>query len=319
MTDLINLNERVSGRAHKGYRIHRFSMMALLIFMGALLLFLIRPNVIKTRDRILVLYALADNDDHAIPNFAFFVKFAINRDRRSRYIIILQGFSQESQSKLPSLPSHAEYVLHSNQCYDWGTYGWLLQSGMVNWKKFKHFIFINSSVRGPFLDSYFRGHWTDPFLSLLRGSVKLVGPTISCEGSPFRGNVSGHWRKNPHVQSYAFATDIIGLMVLLEDSDVFSCHSDRWDAIYYSELGSSAAIFKAGYSIDCFLLRYANVQWEITTQCIDNRNPLTNPALPVDPLEVMFVKFKHDIQPTLVIKYSEWMEKNLGTKPTSNP
>ena len=34
-----------------------------------------------------------------------------------------------------------------------------------------------------------------------------VGPTISCEGSPYKGNAKGEWRANPHVQSYVLATD----------------------------------------------------------------------------------------------------------------
>ena len=43
---------------------------------------------------------------------------------------------------------------------------------------------MNSSARGPFLPSYWPDalHWTQPFVSRLRGLVKLVGPTISCEG-----------------------------------------------------------------------------------------------------------------------------------------
>ena len=54
-------------------------------------------------------------------------------------------------------------------------------------------------------------HWTDPFIHRLRGNVKLVGPTISCEGSPLDGVIHGKWRRNPHVQSYAVATDRVRL------------------------------------------------------------------------------------------------------------
>lgn len=50
-------------------------------------------------------------------------------------------------------------------------------------------------------------HWTEPFTSRLVGDVKLVGPTISCEGSPLNGDFRGKWRHNPHVQSYVVATD----------------------------------------------------------------------------------------------------------------
>ena len=40
---------------------------------------------------------------------------------------------------------------HPNGCYDWGTIGWLLDSGKVDTRPYKYFIFMNSSVRGPFL------------------------------------------------------------------------------------------------------------------------------------------------------------------------
>ena len=49
--------------------------------------------------------------------------------------------------------------------------------------------------------------WQDLLVSRITADVKLVGPTISCEGSPKEGNVNGEWRTNPHVQSYVVATD----------------------------------------------------------------------------------------------------------------
>ena len=42
-------------------------------------------------------------------------------------------------------------------CYDWGTFGWLLMhSGHVEYKRYRYFFFINSSVRGPFMPPYAR-------------------------------------------------------------------------------------------------------------------------------------------------------------------
>lgn len=49
--------------------------------------------------------------------------------------------------------------------------------------------------------------WQDLLIGKLTDRVKLVGPTISCEGSPYKGNAKGEWRANPHVQSYVLATD----------------------------------------------------------------------------------------------------------------
>ena len=50
---------------------------------------------------------------------------------------------------------------------------------------YKHIIMMNSSVRGPFLPSYWprRIPWTRILTDRLSDTVKLVGPTISCEGA----------------------------------------------------------------------------------------------------------------------------------------
>jgi len=72
----------------------------------------------------------------------------------------------------------------SRLCHHRGTVGWVLRTQGIDVAKYKYFIFMNSSARGPFLPSYWPNtmHWTQPFVSRLRGLVKLVGPTISCEG-----------------------------------------------------------------------------------------------------------------------------------------
>ncbi len=42
-----------------------------------------------------------------------------------------------AKSGLPLLPSNARYVYHANECYDWGTAGWLLQSNLVQVSKYR--------------------------------------------------------------------------------------------------------------------------------------------------------------------------------------
>lgn len=46
-----------------------------------------------------------------------------------------------------------------------------------------------------------------------------------------------------------------GLDILIQDKNVLSCWSDRWDAIWYAELGSSWAVLNAGFNIDCMISR----------------------------------------------------------------
>ena len=75
---------------------------------------------------------------------------------------------------LPVLPKNAKYVYHANECYDWGTFGWLLESGHVDIKKYKYFFFMNCSVRGPFLPAYARVRPAQPARQLSFSSVALL-------------------------------------------------------------------------------------------------------------------------------------------------
>eukprot|EP00879_Flechtneria_rotunda_P012042 GHRR01012577.1.p1 GENE.GHRR01012577.1~~GHRR01012577.1.p1 ORF type:complete len:347 (+),score=93.53 GHRR01012577.1:547-1587(+) len=248
---------------------------------------------------------------------------AVYHDKVADYIIIVQEDPSLKRVPLPDPPAHAKYVHHRNECYDWGTYGWLLlESGMVDIKQYRYFFFVNSSVRGPYLPAYARGyvHWMSAFTSKLSGNVKLVGSTISCEGSPLHGQQTGKWRHNPHVQSYAVATDQVGLQLLIKNRQVFACHEDRWDTIYYSELGSSKCILDAGYNIACLMLRYQGVDWRDKNNwdCNAKLTPATEfscDGTSLDPLEVMFVKVKSYMITSEIsfskkaLKYQHWQQQ----------
>lgn len=75
--------------------------------------------------------------------------------------------------------------------------------------KYQYIIWLNSSVRGPFLPAYVkrRMHWTEALTDRLKGKVKMVGATINCGGAYDVPAV-------PHVQSYLVALDLAGFRVL---------------------------------------------------------------------------------------------------------
>lgn len=58
--------------------------------------------------------------------------------------------------ELPPLPSNARYTYHPNECYDWGTFGWGIKTQGLDLTRYKYFIFMNSSVRGPFFPAYLK-------------------------------------------------------------------------------------------------------------------------------------------------------------------
>ncbi len=161
------------------------------------------------------------------------------------YVIVVNG---AAAIDLSGVPSSVHVLRRNNACYDGGTAGEILASTDI-WA-YEFFIIMNSSIRGPFLPSYFSqptGNrlgtdslsqttssrpWTTAFTDLINDHVKLVGTTISCEA-------------RIHVQSMLLATDQVGIN-LLRESGALDCAKGRDEAIEKYELGASAIIMANG-------------------------------------------------------------------------
>ncbi|PNH11197.1 hypothetical protein TSOC_001983 [Tetrabaena socialis] len=173
-------------------------------------------------------------------------------------------------------------------CYDLGTYGWLLNCLGPATKSTKFFVFVNSSVRGPFIPPYVgASHWTTMLTQYLRGSTKLVGATISCEVMP-------------HVQSYTFATDSLGMKILLAGG-ALDCHLDHMAAISNGELRLSDLMFTSNYTIASLMADQRGVRdWAVGAPAYCATHP-ENPTVEgrayrdLHPFEVLFVKVKNDV------------------------
>lgn len=83
-------------------------------------------------------------------------------------------------AELPKLPSNACYVFHENKCYDWGTFGWAIHEGKVDTSAYRHIIFMNSSVRGPFLPPYFPVSPQPSALMQLCSAIVSPPPQTQC-------------------------------------------------------------------------------------------------------------------------------------------
>ena len=271
------------------------------------LYYILNPCV-KHHTATLIVYVYSHHDNSTFSNLQYFVH---EISSTGLYFIIIQG----NEYVLPSLPNNAKYIYHDNVCYDWGTLGWfLLHSGHVALDDFALYIFINSSVRGPYIPTYVGSKkWVHMFTSMLDNNIKVVGPTISCEST---GQSFGVYKQNPHVQSYALATDRIGLGIMLS-AGAFTCRNDRWRTILFSELGSSAAVLNAGYNIASFVIRYRHVDWrnQSTWQCNAGISPLNADSFDgstLQPLDCMFVKVKDTLVEARVdsamnaIRYQDW-------------
>jgi hypothetical protein len=247
-----------------------------------------RPsNDIVAISRTLIIYVFGKSHALAEQNLAFFIRTAVRQSHHADYYFILQQINNEifDETKLPILPSNADYIQHENRCFDIGTVGWFLSSGMIDRSRYKYFIFLNSSVRGPFIVSYYDSSiWYTIFTRRLNDHIKLVGCTISCQIST-------------HVQSYLWALDLETLDFLLKNSTVFACHESMDHTINNAEIGASKILLDSGYGIDSLMRKYQDVDFRYnrTTKCVDKLNPTCTKAangITLDPYEVVFVKMK---------------------------
>lgn len=174
----------------------------------------------------------------------------------------------------------------------------LTVEGLIS--RYAHFVFVDSSVRGPFLPRYMHRPrrrrdrrdrfaapqatkpWTSVFTDRLNDEIKLVGRSVSCE-------------VELHVQAPVWATDRVGLQLLLE-KDVLECARNAEMAKQQHELGATRAVVGAGYGVDSLMLRYRGLnltrvrKMELPCMARDSPSiPLLNDGLPINPLEVVFV------------------------------
>ncbi len=244
-------------------------------------------NGLVAPSRTLIVYVYGKSHALAEQNFAFFIRTAVRQSHDTDYYFILQEINKEAfdEVKLPELPSNAHYIQHENKCFDIGTIGWFLFSGLVDKNAYKYFIFLNSSVRGPFIVSYYDSPiWHTIFTRRLNDHIKLVGCTISCQ-------------RSPHVQSYLWALDLKTLDFLLNNGTIFTCHNSMVDTIHNAEVGASRLLLDSGYEIDSLMTKYRGVDFRYnrTAKCVDEANPTFNKrvnGITLDPYEVVFVKMK---------------------------
>ena len=144
----------------------------------------------------------------------YFIKNAIFLDPDIDFLVINNGCSID-----PVLPDHVIYFKGQNIGYDFG--GWsrgILYNDL--YKDYDNFIFVNSSVMGPYLPCYFKGRWTDIYLDGLTDSIKLFGSTINTVSI----NIANDPENCAHVQSYIFSVNLEALELLISKG-IFSLSS----------------------------------------------------------------------------------------------
>ena len=174
-----------------------YLLLALLVFCACFAFVTLRLYPSSTFDEerpaasTLVVYSYRNIDPEAVSNLQFFLNNVLKPGDTARYVIIvdhgLDQFGHFSSIALPDLPANAEY-LSIRGCFELGHVGKVIfgQSKVqVDSSQYKYFIWLDSTVRGPFLPSYLTKMsnaplWHTLLTSRLSSTVKLVGSTIDC-------------------------------------------------------------------------------------------------------------------------------------------
>ena len=162
------------------------------------------------------------------------------------------------------VPEYVIKIYRDNIGYDFG--GWseaLLTNNL--YKNYDNFIFVNSSVIGPFVPSFYKDKWTNIYISGLINNIKLFGSTINTCGDPLHKS---------HVQSYIFAMDKITLEYLI-NCEIFSMTNYAKtfnEAIWNKEVLMSRKIIENGWNIGSLLRYYKNVDFTFLNKSPANYN-----------------------------------------------
>lgn len=232
----------------------------------------------------LVLYVFHTINENVI----WFCKHNIFESPEYQFIIICNSLSLDLS--ILQIPSYATCIQRPNTGYDFG--GWSRGLACCDISGVDRFIFINSSVKGPFLPPGYTRPWPTMLTDQISDSVKLAGCTINCldEWGTYHPT-----KKSVHIQSYAFCTDRHGSM-LLRNAGIFSL--TRMEPTFMStiinrEIRMSRVILEAGFNISCLLPAYKDVNFlkdgHVVFLCIYISNSYFTKMVS-NPWDVLFIK-----------------------------
>ena len=126
------------------------------------------------QDRPLILYAYSESDFGRI-NLAFFVNHGLHD--AADFIFILNGETDVDTMVLPAGRPNVRIIKRENTCFDLGAHAEVLteeqDGGGALKDRYKRFILMNASIRGPFVPHWSKECWSDAYLGRLNEKVKV--------------------------------------------------------------------------------------------------------------------------------------------------
>jgi hypothetical protein len=137
------------------------------------------PSINIATDRPLISYAYVESD-FARVNLKFFVMHALHD--AADFIFILNGETDAAETILPMGRKNVRVIKRDNTCFDLGAHAEVLSKeedgGKALKDRYKRFILMNASIRGPFVPHWSNECWSEAYLGRLNEKVKVSFTSI---------------------------------------------------------------------------------------------------------------------------------------------
>lgn len=244
--------------------------------------------------RLALIYHYFELNEDYKDNLIYFL--SKNLDRGSDIFLVISGHCTVNIQQHENI--HVLYVENKNN--DYGGYAALLSSPLSPLNFYDAFIFINSSVRGPFLPSYLEIDWKSLFTNKLNLGFDLVGITNnqleknSRYSKPYRPGCNS-FTDLYHIQTTVYALSKKGL------EHLFNCgfydnksYLNKNEVILHYEIGLTQQLKSGGFKV-CNLLGWPD-KYDYPLHC--NFSSASGDILNVNsfycrtlsPFELMFIK-----------------------------
>jgi len=214
----------------------------------------------NANDKILIVYHFFQKDEIYIDNFYHF--FLFGYDSRFDYVVLIAG---KATIELPQA-ENIRYIYTENINNDFGGYCALFKD-FHDINHYDYYIFVNSSVRGPFLPSYVGKSWVETYIDLFSENVGGVG-TVICNLDPKHGlalsykEEFGDTHSYAHFQTtaYVLTSEVVRKLMELGFYNVKERLSKE-QVIERYEIRLSQLIIKFGYQIKAILPEFNKIDY----------------------------------------------------------
>ena len=271
----------------------------IIIIIIILILFIIKEkyynnidNFSDTNNKYVCMYAYYEKNEEYKENLIYFLQNGLLE--YVDYYIIING---ECTVDIPNL-NNIKVLKRENKGFDFGAWSYCIKQLT---KEYDYYVFLNTSVRGPYLseeDINNNVSWLDKFLVLFNNKdIKMVGTTIIIFYLKYfnsfynliynykeiyykDNNIDIYDEYLTHIQSMFFILNNEGLNYLLSqnffDEDRINNYNDILDIIINYEIRLTQLILKNNWNIGSILDIYKNIDFRTNTDFINNEIPLKN-------------------------------------------